>query len=200
MIVLLNYSDFAELFGRIQNSVMPGDFCGDSFAQSDVEIILISDQVETEVKKLYVKIISLQSDRSGGSGQQLREILLLYANLRTELDRVVRKLSSVETSEGGGGGDTREQKRIVTAGLSVSSGRLSRASQRCSQTCSSASCRSCGLSVIQAVGDILGHFNRRFSSQGEEQPPDIKQEQRTGLLNIVGLYNELSRKILNYFN
>ena len=82
---------------------MPGDFCGDSFAQSDVEIILISDQVETEVKKLYVKIISLQSDRSGGSGQQLREILLLYANLRTELNRVVRKLSSVETSEGGEG-------------------------------------------------------------------------------------------------
>ena len=28
---------------------MPGDFCGDSFAQNDVEIVLITDQVETEL-------------------------------------------------------------------------------------------------------------------------------------------------------
>ena len=103
---------------------MSGDFCGDSFAESDVEIILITDQVETQVNNLYRKIISLQSDgTSGASGQQYREILLLYANLRTELDQVLRRLSLV------GGGDTREEKRIVTAGLSLVSARLGRAGE-----------------------------------------------------------------------
>ena len=172
---------------------MPGDFCGDSFAQSGVEIILITDQVETEVKKLYRKIISLQSDgTSGTSGQQYREILLLYANLRTELDQVLRKLSLV------GDGETREEKRIIRAGLSLVSRRLARAGQLCSESCRSAGCRSCGLTVIQAVRDVLETFNKIVNRQGAA--PYIKQQQRTGLLNIVGLYNKLSRKIFNILN
>ena len=165
---------------------MPGDFCGDSFAQSGVEIILITDQLETEVNNLYKKIVSLQSDRtSGASGQQYREILLLYAGLRTELDQVLRKLSLV------GGGDTREEKRIVTAGLSLVSARLARAGQLCSESCRSAGCQSCGLTVVQAVRDLLENFNKQGAA------PYIKQQLRTRLLNIVGLYNKLSRKIFN---
>ena len=71
---------------------MPGDFCGDSFAQNDVEIVLITDQVETEVNHIYSQIVRLQSDGSGGSGQQYRDTLRVYANLRTDLDQVLRKL------------------------------------------------------------------------------------------------------------
>ena len=168
---------------------MPGDFCGDSFAQSGVEIILITDQLETEVNNIYRKIVSLQSDgTSGVSGQQYREILLLYAGLRTELDQVLRKLSLV------GGGDTREEKRIVRAGLSLVSARLARAGQLCSESCRSAGCQSCGLTVVQAVRDLLENFNKQGAA------PYIKQQLRTALLNIVGLYNKLSRKIFIIMN
>ena len=165
---------------------MPGDFCGESF---QLEIFLITDQVETEVRNLYRKIVSLQSDgASEGPGQQYRDTLVLYAKLRTDLDLVLRKLSPLA-----GTGDIQEVKRTVLAGLTLTSKRLTRAAQHCSQDCSSAACQSCGLAVIQSVRDLVATFNRKYNNQGPAQ--HIKEDQRTGLLNLVGVYNELSREI-----
>ena len=95
---------------------MPGDFCGDSFAENTEEIILITDQVETEVNNLYRKIVSLQSD-GGERGQLYRETLMVYANLRTDLDGVLRKLSSPTALE------VAEEKRIIIGGLTQTSAR-----------------------------------------------------------------------------
>ena len=95
---------------------MPGDFCGDSFAENAEEIILITDQVETEVNNLYRKIVSLQSDR-GERGQLYRESLMVYANLRTDLDDVLRKLSSPTVIE------VADEKRIIIGGLTQTSAR-----------------------------------------------------------------------------
>ena len=159
-----------------------------------MEIILITDQVETEVNNLYRKIVSLQSEVSGGSGQQYRDTLMLYADLRTDLDQVLRKLSSVvEVDTMGDTVDITAVKRIILAGLTLTSGRLTRASQHCSDDCSTAVCQSCGLTVIESVRDVVGTFNQKYNNEGPAL--NIKQDQRTGLLNLVGVYNELSREI-----
>ena len=156
---------------------MPGDFCGDSFAQNDVEITLISDQVEAEVSKIYSEIVRLQSD-----GQQCRETLMLYAGLRTDLDQVLAQLASTEP------GDVTEEKRIILAGLTVAGQRLVLASLGCG-----GSCQSCALTLTESLREVLVTFNRKYITQ--TSPGNIQEDLRTDLLNLVGLYNELSREI-----
>ena len=166
------FTDFADLFARIQDSVRPGDFCGDSFAQNDVEIILIIDDVEVEVEKLYNKFVSTDDEESV---EMYRGLLFLYSSLRNDLDSVLMKLSSQS--------EIKAQKRVIIAGLVGITNRLIAVTKRCMTRCQSSTCQSCGLLLIEEVSQVV----RTYTDQGEE---------REELISIVAEYNQFNRDIL----
>ena len=166
------FTDFADLFARIQDSVRPGDFCGDSFAQNDVEIILIIDDVEVEVEKLYNKFVSTDDEESV---EMYRGLLFLYSSLRNDLDAVLMKLSSQS--------EIKAQKRVIISGLVGITNRLIAVTKRCMTRCQSSTCQSCGLLLIEEVSQVV----RTYTDQGEE---------REELISIVAEYNQFNRDIL----
>ena len=166
------FTDFADLFARIQDSVRPGDFCGDSFAQNDVEIILIIDDVEVEVEKLYNKFVSTDDEESV---EMYRGLLFLYSSLRNDLDAVLMKMSSQS--------EIKAQKRVIISGLVGITNRLIAVTKRCMTRCQSSTCQSCGLLLIEEVSQVV----RTYTDQGEE---------REELISIVAEYNQFNRDIL----
>ena len=170
--IIYTIIDFADLFGRIQDSIMPGDFCGDSSAQNDMEIILIIDEVEKEVAKIYNELVTAAV---GDRGEQYRALLVLYASVRTDLDEVLSKVSSEE--------DLQAQQRVIRTSLGVASSLLMTGSQQCARRCRPSSCQSCGHLPIQEVRQVVTSYT-------------APAQQRTDLIHLVDTYNGLARHIL----